>query len=636
MKENDNGLYEEIKTTEIKLPEFVSDEQQSDVVNTFAAQQSDVVNTFATRQSYEPLEGAETIKNRSYLVDGKKKEGSFKDSKEMKAVLTELEGISAFFDTMEFSYEDEGTFLTMSEALLDRLKHLVEKCDNYLEVKSPKTTEGKVRYRMITRIAERADKDIIGLSEKAKAFLTLPAEEKSRIKSWADLLNWERTLVFKEGEDTKITHTGGNTSDVLVIEKGGQKQYFKEESKLKDANLRFIIDDKQDEIVGAKESNVEKDTPEYYSLVLLGAMRKELCDDPAMVHATVNAFFKFTTSPDGFEDLKKTSKIMSLSKFGEVNNVINAIEGIQDQKKKEEVKKAVGSVFTEVRRSMIMADVGTKSARISAGEGMAKRNVATSRLAKLLGLEKLVPDCEMASIEAEGKKKYGVVMDEAEGMEAMNIYAGKVDQKYREKNIIYSSDTVRELFNMQIFDALCGQADRHEGNVLLRLKENKYKGKPYYLIDKATGIDLDNSFGKINYSDLMSGKHSGLKIEDKKGRLLIPGMSKELAESILALSPDMLNYEMMGLLSKKERQALIDRLTGIQEAIKRQKEYEAKHLDIPSKFIGKDEWRGFRDSIRQKAQKDADYRKWLKKNTYVRPVALMGMRVPKDYVSELD
>ena len=619
MKENDESLYKEIKTSEIKMPLFSEEEKQSDVVN-----------SFATRQSYELLDDAELIRNRSYLVDGKKKEGSFKDSKEMTAVLTELEGVSLFFDTMEFSHEDEGTFLAMSEALLDRLKHLVEKCDHYLDVKSPKTTEGKVRYRMITRIAERADKDIIGLSEKAKAFLTLSAEEKSRIKSWADLLNWERTLVFKEGEDTKITHAGGNTSDVLVIEKDGQKQYFKEESKLKDANLRFIIDDKQDEIVEAKESNVEEDTPEYYSLGLLGAMRKELCDDPAMVHATVDAFFDFITSPDGFADLKKTCRIMHLSKFGAVNNVINAIEGIPDQKKKEEVKKAVGMVFTEVRRSMIMADVGTKTARISAGEGMAKRNVATSRLAKLLGLEKLVPNCEMASIEAEGKKKYGVVMEEAEGMEAMNLYDGEVDKKYEGKDVIYSPDTVGELFNLQIFDALCGQADRHAANMLLRLTESTYKGHKYYLVDKATGIDLDNSFGKLNYSDVMSGRRSAtLRVEDKKGMLFVPGMSKELAESILALTPDMLNYEMMGILSKKERQALVDRLMGIQEAIKRQKDYEEKHPEIPSKFIGKDGWRDLRNRIGQQASGDLEYKKWLEKNTYVDPSVLIGKRIAK-------
>ena len=617
MKENDENLL----LKESEAPVFITEESQ----------QEDLFKSNTKAHAYEVFEKNEKIKNRDYKV-GEKKDVDRKDSPKMLAIIDQVDFLENLIDSLTFDTSSEEaieSFKASSETLMNRMKIVVERCADDLNAKNPWSAFGKARYRIVNEMAERLDRDIVGLQQKTDAYLALPEEEKRRFRSWTDILNWERSFEYKDQTDgVKISHTGGNTSDITLIEKDGKKMFFKPEGKLYVNNLGLLLDQKENEyherVNKNNDINPEVDRPELYVDDFIKAIRHDFISAMGMQKAFNDAFYEIPTTMDGFLDLKNLCKKLSLNGVFRTVAFIDHVEGLTDENLKKGIKKEVGLFFAEFRRDRITSEVAGGTANISVGDNIAKRNVATSRLAKLLNISNLVPQSEMTTVETDGKKKYGVVMDEVKGIPTLDIIEGKVSDELMGKRVVYSAEAVRDLFDLQVFDAICGQIDRHEGNRMIMLEKSQTAGDSIYVAKKAGGIDSDMSFGKINYSEFRTRSKGDLKkFEDKNG-IAIPGMSRELAESILALSPEILDYEMLGLLNKKERQALTDRLIGVQEAIKRQMEYEKKHQDVPSKFIEKNKWESFKESLKKKVLDSKSFRVNLHHNSYVNPAMLFG------------
>ena len=115
-------------------------------------------------------------------------------------------------------------------------------------------------------------------------------------------------------------------------------------------------------------------------------------------------------------------------------------------------------------------------------------------------------------------------------------------------------------------------------------------------------------------------------MEDSNG-LAAPAISEELAHTILELKPEMLNYEMMGLLNKKERKALVDRLKGLQNAIRKQQAYEKAHPEVPSKFISDDKWGEFRERCVKDLKGNVKKKKAFAKSSYLEPALIIGTKM---------
>ena len=592
------------------------------------AQNLNNIKTSKKAGSYEVLENGNKLMNRDYEVGGKKKTGERKASKEMDAIFAELEALNVFFDTVEFTKDDEDVFKTSGTALLDRMKHLMEKCDDYLAKKNPWTAEGVARYKLVDKIGERLGKDIAGLEEKMVSFSLMSQEEKDHVNSWADFLNLERSVAYEDKKDgVKISSAGGNTSEVVVIEKDGKKLFFKKESKMEAVDLRDVATAKFKEIKEGINKDVEDYSVDYYKMIFTQNFKEELASREGMMKTAGEVLFDVDTTSDRYADLLRYYDKLGLSKFGRLAVLSAEIEGIEDEEHKKNVKAALGNIFTDIKKAIVTSDVGIGTARIKAGEGLVKRNVAASRLAHLLDLDGLVPQSEMATISVNDKKMYGVVMSDASGLEAGELTKDKFRSEHDHEDVEYSPNAIRDLLNMQIFDALCGQTDRHEYNRLLQFEQVERNGKKVNVVKSAKGIDGDFSFGRIDYSDFKSSKKADImRMEDSHG-LHAPGMSAELAEKILALSPEVLDYEMIGLLNRDERAALKDRLIGIQGAIKKQKEYESKHQGTPTKFIPEGKWKDFR--IRYGTELRADKKKRLKAydNTYLNPNFVIGITI---------
>lgn len=614
MKENDVSLMKEINTEIVQGPLFKTEEDQQ-------FDQNITMNSVAYDQ-YELFTLAESIKEQQI------KKGN-QPSPEMRAILEEIDGMEDLMANLPFEKDKPQDFLSMADAIADRLKKLGPKCDHYLSVKKPRSGYGKARHRLVTQIAKRAERDLQSFREKATDLLALPEEESKRVRTWGEFFNWERVLVIKDGEnDVKVSSAeSGNTSEVMVIEKADKKMFFKKEEKTGRDNPAALFLEKEAEY---KKSvgKTKKGSTESYLKEFMKSFKETIIWNGNVNSRILSADKQVKEAgAKGYEAVKEFCRVLGVPGFfGALWYFLEGVDKIKDEKKKEEVQKAIGDFYTSYVKEAFSNHIAAGTPCIGKGMELAKRNVATSRLAKLLGISTVVPNCEMASVEANGKKTYGVIMEEAKGKPAVNWEYG-ASTKNAGKKLSYSDDALRDLTNLQILDALCGQTDRH---LLNRMYDVDDSGEEC-VVKKVTGIDSDMSFGKLNYKSIQSGwgndkKYMVPPVESKNG-LFIPGMSKELADSILALPESFLRYEMQGLLSDLEIDYLCDRLVGIQEAIKRQMEFE-KTSKEHTKFITNDKWGEFKAMLAERAAKEESFAKYLKKS-YISPELLGGKVISK-------
>ncbi|MBO6215794.1 MAG: hypothetical protein J6N76_09765, partial [Lachnospiraceae bacterium] len=133
----------------------------------------------------------------------------------------------------------------------------------------------------------------------------------------------------------------------------------------------------------------------------------------------------------------------------------------------------------------------------------------------------------------------------------------------------FTNDSYRRLLNLQIFDTLCAQVDRHEGNYMVKVDTKQYNIGD---VTDFKGIDNDMSFGTLKYKDVckkgLKGHMNMTKITDEKGDFALPAVEEEFALKILALQEEQLRFEMADLLDDDEMDALVDRIKGVQDLLK--------------------------------------------------------------------
>lgn len=222
-----------------------------------------------------------------------------------------------------------------------------------------------------------------------------------------------------------------------------------------------------------------------------------------------------------------------------------------------------------------------------------RRNVATSRVAALLGLQDLVARSETVEIHDKKSEQTirGNLMESAKGNLDLKKYSDNL--RKGKKSMPKLAGTVqRELMSLQVLDVLCGQVDRHVGNIMITIKQGA--GQNTDVITGVSAFDNDAAFG-MNL-DVSTVKHR-LKFDrrvydPKTGDLVIPYMDAALAERILNLRPAVLGFALNGLLTDAEINMTIKRLQMMQNAIKKAKSLERARNVQPgqSRFRKNDEW----------------------------------------------
>ena len=472
------------------------------------------------------------------------------------------------------------------EEIQNCFKDTILSCEKYIANRNPWSSEGKARLQMVKDFMAQVQHESIRFAGKVQE-LTQNPEEVSKDKTWLSVLSDVRTLSIENNKDGyKITEGGAGTSKVYIIEKDGKKQFFKQNEKLPNGSLYGSMGD-EIKALNKNEDEISKRRAEYLTVIKDSVMKH--FDSERMAN------HQFSENQKGGILLYLRAALSKDKKFVEVFNKMFA--------EVEKNRKVEGSDFEFVEEKLVQAKknhtlhaIATKDAMIKDGSEISKRNVATSRMAKLLGVEDMVAKSTATEITINGKKMSGIAMEEAKGKITSDV--GKEAER-KDRVARYSPNAFRQLLNLQIFDIICGQVDRNASNYICQYAEDE--NSDVTEITEIKAIDNDICFGNLKYKDIFEWGSVGLNrmrnIENLNG-INVPCIDKEFADRILAVEPKQIDYLLCDILTKEEREAAIDRLKGVQKAIRKRMDLEnkrrAKKQKVNSVFVrneeGKDNW----------------------------------------------
>ena len=115
-------------------------------------------------------------------------------------------------------------------------------------------------------------------------------------------------------------------------------------------------------------------------------------------------------------------------------------------------------------------------------------------------------------------------------------------------------------------------------------------------------IDNDMAWGEMTYNDVqycgsrkngkvMKGFRQELpSLTDTKGNILLPAVDEEFMNKVLALEPEFIDYLLMGILTKDERNAAKSRLASVKQILRKIKsDHKDRIMKTPK------DWEKFRE-----------------------------------------
>lgn len=610
---------------------------------------------------------AQMLMDKNYsFKDGKKiVKGKFKTYKNglMGDVTSTLKKLENLLETpVSLSKESVEK---MEKAFLD----VCNACRKYIKNRNPWTSEGKARKQMVEDFYEQVSWESQQFYEYIKSYQS----GKNKVPegaTWESLITEIRTNhVYEDQVDgVTINRGGGCTSDLYIIDIKGEKKFFKEEETLPEFDAHSLFDREINAIEQEKQSldNKAKDKEKHLlKLDLYKSLIKEVDDKSREVHkenqsSGLRGLYRGKNLVETYlaELSMKTQmsdKFMNAKKeYDEIKEKIKLI----DEKNEEELEmkaelekqlaitdyaQLIDSVFN-VAKALTLQQFSVRVPKIDKGSKMAKRNVASSRMADMLGLSGLIVHSEMTDITINGRKMRGVMMDKAPGEEE-NAYRKKEINEYKKDNVdytgeitnenqktYYSTEAYQQLLSLQVLDFICGQVDRHGANYFIEMEKDEH-GKN--VIKKITGIDNDTSFGKLDYNTIHNNGYfyhfiRNMEVDDV---FVLPAMDVQLAAKIKSLTPEIIKYMMVDLLDETECEALINRIQGVQKAIIKQENREKnmikKKIPFQSKFISeKQQWaesqRQVKKNIQETAKNQKERTNMIGASTYLRFEWLQG------------
>ncbi len=537
--------------------------------------------------------------------------GTFKKAKRtapsgkyMQPILDKLEILDKLFEK-EFDAKDE-------EALHNGFRDAILSCEKYISNRNPWTAEGKARLQMVKDFQKQLQTESIQFAERVEELKNDP-KLVGKKKTWLDVLSKVRTEEIENGQNGYEVEMGGQgSSKVYIIKKDGKKRFFKENEKMPTNTFyKYFNDEKKTLIKNNDEKSLRR--KEYIETIHKALMDKFMTELDAY-----SALAKHITNAHELKELVKEA----LGKNADVQKMFSEIS--------EEDNKYIFDVLVQGTKNMTLNNLCTYAGMIDKGAEISKRNVATSRMAKMLGLENLVAKSSLVNLKVNGKTIQGVSMEEAEGESFSEISdKAKKDNTYK----TYTPNSFKQLLNLQIFDIICGQVDRNLSNYNCRSETIINKNNKITVLESIKGIDNDAAFGNITYKDVQKRGHGGLHClisVERDGNFAPPYMDEELANSILRLDAKIIDYNMCDILSKNERKALIDRIEGLKKLINKTRAQEerlrSQNQFVHSVFVKNDDksWAkalsDYKNTFRNKLMVDSDKAKlFLNNNTYLDP-----------------
>ncbi len=450
------------------------------------------------------------------------------------------------------SYQEEinntGIIFTM------QYNKYIAACDRYLNKKNlPR--DGK---SYVEKLMNKAEKELKIFNNALTDFLDESRELKDI--TWGDAIT-RRVDNRVELNTKKAKNVGAGTSDVFKIKRGTSEYgYFKAEENLgrdtadcwniiynKYNNDKELGENERKALNGLAESlkkdfeNIENEKDAAKKQAMIRSFYKEVCGGALKGYRFYN-----TMAVPGNKSMQEMVQKRNYNCWQYFRKL-----GTDDPK----MVNFVAAIMEEFCRKYNSFAIATGSAKIKPGSNITGRNVATYRLAVMLGAERCVARSETAQIKFNGKDAFGNLMEEAKGKDGYD---------WSKSGAKYSSQCIEDMANMHVLDMICGQVDRHQGNYFLNGGAER--------IDSLKMIDNEMAFGNLEAGDLERGVNS-LPAFDM---ISIAVMSDDVKKRIKDLDKKSIELLLEDVLSTEEINAASNRLKFIQEKIRLYEEENAR------------------------------------------------------------
>ena len=235
-------------------------------------------------------------------------------------------------------------------------------------------------------------------------------------------------------------------------------------------------------------------------------------------------------------------------------------EALKNLDKDLKLKKAVLD-FIEAMAPMVNQYSIMKAAGIKKDANISDRNCAMTEMAKLLGCSDILANSVPMKIEIDGKTVEGVFMETVEGSDVNRV---------KEDDIVLEADfdsfnhskALDQLIDLQVLDYICGNIDRHGGNMIYQFDKNK-DGQVY--LKGIKGIDNDCSFGTV---DVKEGKQIQRMVNPDKMQFI----RSSTLQKLMLLNENLIETHLAPYaLSQEEKEAVLDRVDRVKEAVQKGK-----------------------------------------------------------------
>ena len=242
-----------------------------------------------------------------------------------------------------------------------------------------------------------------------------------------------------------------------------------------------------------------------------------------------------------------------------------------NEDKYEQALREFGYKAVNLRYKKTAQMINTLDLKVKEGSRIDSRNSAMSAVADMMGVPSLLArSTNMRFTDGKGNMQEGTVMDFSKGLDLNDdrkLYARVNDDPFGGPD---SWKALKQLADMQILDCICGNVDRHGGNLMYIVDKNGY-------IVGVQGIDNDSSFGNFVLKNKAYNRLPGLKDMNF--------ISKSMRDEIMGTDPTMLRFSLRGRgLSEEQLDYTVQRLQQVQEAIRKGEEhYKGKKIDANDK-----------------------------------------------------
>ena len=420
---------------------------------------------------------------------------------------------------------------------------------------------------MLTELSKQVDEERESFRQKTIEYreaVSLDPELCKKPITILDTIRYNRGVFYDLDNDKKLTvEENKEGSDVVYkitrdVEKtednpeGKEVVYFKKQDNVPTAdNQKFA-----DELLQRHEL-----TPELAEKMKTAITN--MLDDNEKMRLFSNDYERYRDAKE--ENYAGTSHV--------IQSIFNEITNVDIKVSENEIKAFVETVKDFYNTAVKRAYAGERGAKIDNGKSLSDRSVATNRLATILGIQSMICDSRTASIRMNGKLIKGNIIENAEG-EQTNLPL---------KRKMYSSNAIAQVFQMQVFDFICGQIDR---------RYSKFNG----IVNESNKIEQikcfgnELAFGKIT-SSMIDGKHYGFMVPvDDTG---LRGLSAEFINKIMALDKPYLEQLLGDLLDNEEIDALVDRLNCVKNHV-----YKLAETDKNAKWDKKKKLFSFEGDIK--------------------------------------